>query len=316
MSYLKYNSINSISQLISSDGRPGGVDPQIDAETGEVLSPGLSSSHTSPLLFWSGHRKPFIRAWPGGKLLELVHEKSYPHLVSYEPPVRVAGDIKEFSHKSRLRLMRKFAQLDLSGKLPYFLTLTYDDIFDKDPRRWKRDLDVFGKRLLRAYPDAGAIWRIEFVKRKSGANKGNIAPHFHLFVWNVGPLGRFRPWLSNAWTEVTGGSEKHFRAGCRAETVRTANGVMNYASKYAAKVDRIEGFSIGRRWGVIGRQNVPFADPVIITLAQEDLYQVQRWVWRSTGLRPHDVRGKRTFAFATASFWVEKVANYFDLVPF
>jgi hypothetical protein len=50
---------------------------------------------------------------------------------------------------------------------------------------WKNHLELFFKRLKRRFPQSCAIWKLEFQTRKSGANQGKIAPHFHLLLWGV-----------------------------------------------------------------------------------------------------------------------------------
>jgi hypothetical protein len=136
------------------------------------------------------------------------------------------------------------------GLLPLFLTLTYPGSFSPDPGVWKRDLDVFIKRLRRAYPDAALIWKLEPQKRG--------APHFHLLLFGVEHIPY--TWLRRAWFEVVGsGDEKHLLAGTRVERVKSWRGVMSYAAKYLGKVEAAADWPdyVGRWWGVSGRKLLP-----------------------------------------------------------
>ena len=163
-----------------------------------------------------------------------------------------------FSKKSRKRLMETLAKTKRHVK-PLFVTLTYPDEFSDDKRDWKRDIDTFGKRFLRRFPRGAFVWRMELKERKTGVNAGRVAPHFHLLVWGVVP-SRLRRWVSRSWFEVVGsGDERHLRAGTSVERIRSARGVMAYASKYISKVDEAHSSDVGRHWGIIGRDNVPFS---------------------------------------------------------
>jgi len=103
------------------------------------------------------------------------------------------GEIKEFSKGARRRALRLVASLRRDIR-PTFLTMTYPDLFNTDPRQWKRDLESFFKRVLRRWPAAVIFWKMEPKERKTGQNKGNIAPHFHLLIYNVPGLTCFIGW--------------------------------------------------------------------------------------------------------------------------
>ncbi|MGA3145275.1 MAG: hypothetical protein ABSF10_19925 [Verrucomicrobiota bacterium] len=67
--------------------------------------------------------------------------------------------------------------------LPVFVTLTYPDDFPVTPERWRRDLAALWRRIKRQWPEAAAIWKKEFKRRKSGVNAGKVAPHYHKLLW-------------------------------------------------------------------------------------------------------------------------------------
>jgi hypothetical protein len=75
-------------------------------------------------------------------------------------------------------------QLDAS-LVPLFVTLTYPDSFPTYHEEFKTHLDLLGQRIRRRWPEAFIVWKLEFKERQSGANKGKVAPHYHLFVYGV-----------------------------------------------------------------------------------------------------------------------------------
>lgn len=217
------------------------------------------------------------------------------------------GEVIGFSSASRRRLMRLIASLERPAR-PVFVTLTYPDVFPDELGKWKRDIDVFGKRLARKYGEAGFIWRIEFKERKSGESKGAIAPHFHLLVFGVG-YRDLLGWVSNAWWKVVGsGSGDHLRVGTRVERIHSWGGIMRYVGKYIAKVDEYpEGWS-GRAWGVIGRKNLPWAVEVVIALTQIEATKLIR-----LGRKMIKAKG-RSFTYGLT--WIVSAERVLDYLEF
>lgn len=218
------------------------------------------------------------------------------------------GAVTGFSSGARRRLMRTIASLERSER-PVFVTLTYPDLFVDDIEKWKRDLDVFGKRLSRQIPDAGFVWRIEFKERLSGAGEGNVAPHFHLLVYNAS-YRVLLDWVAGAWWNVVASEdEDHLRAGTSVEKIRSFGGVMRYVGKYIAKEDVYPDFWHGKAWGVVGRGNLPWAVEVIIDLTAEQsikLVRLGRKMIKATG---------RSFVFGLA--WIvsaERVLDYLEFI--
>lgn len=180
------------------------------------------------------------------------------------PSGSVRGSISGFSVASRGRLIRRLLGLswgDLIGgkraKRPrgLFVTLTYPDIFPEAFERWKRDLDTFSKRVGRKWPGLSLLWKMEMKPRKTGVNRGEFAPHFHMigYIADGVDLAVFRAWVSRAWYEVVGsGDEKHLRAGTQVKRVYgTVAKLMAYCAKYLAKEFDCEQ-ETGRVWGEIG----------------------------------------------------------------
>ena len=175
------------------------------------------------------------------------------------------GEVTGFSSSSRRRLMRLIASIERQER-PVFVTLTYPDVFPPGQDVWKRDIDTFGKRVARRFPSAGFIWRIEFKVRLSGLSVGQLAPHFHLLVYNVHSASLLKM-VSAAWWGVVGsGDDDHLRAGTRVERIFSLGGIMRYVGKYIAKEDDYPEGWTGRVWGVVGRKHLPWAVEVVISL--------------------------------------------------
>jgi hypothetical protein len=76
--------------------------------------------------------------------------------------------------------------------VPIFVTLTYPDNFPPYREDYNGHLEAFCDRIQRRWPAAAIIWKLEFKARKSGKNKGKIAPHYHLFLFGVPWRFRFK----------------------------------------------------------------------------------------------------------------------------
>jgi hypothetical protein len=211
-------------------------------------------------------------------------------------PMKGGGRRKEckgFSESSRRRLIQKMAKWNLNGLYLYFVTLTYPRLYASDPKIWKRDLDVFEKRLKRKYPDLiGACWKEEFQQRG--------APHFHLILATSKPcknLALFRQQIAEMWAEIvadgyklSGGDmtayapeqEKHRKAGTGVEAVQGRKQLMAYVCKYLGKTDQNNvpnGW--GRTWGFrdINGQ-LDFSPVEVVELDCCEAVQLKRYIRR------------------------------------
>ncbi len=217
------------------------------------------------------------------------------------------GIVTGFSSASRRRLMRLIASLEREAR-PIFVTMTYPDIFPDDLARWKRDIDVFGKRMARMYPQAGFLWRVEFKERKSGVSAGKMAPHFHLLVFGVG-YRDLLGWVPMAWWSVVGsGDSDHLKVGTRVERIYSWGGIMRYVGKYIAKTDGYPDGWRGRAWGVIGRANLPWAVEVVIGLTQEESIKLVR-----LGRKMIGARGR---SFNHGLTWIVNAERVLDYLEF
>jgi hypothetical protein len=197
-----------------------------------------------------------------------------------EPPPR--AEITCFSSQSRQRLRLALARVDQGkGGKAVFCTLTYPNLFPLDAATFKRHLDIFGKRFLRAYPNAGFFWKLEFQKRG--------APHFHPMIFGLHlqektrALSRFREWLAETWFEVVNsGDSKHLAAGTSAEVMRSSVAILRYCAGYVSKSDQtLVGVKVGRYWGIVGRSRIPFGNAQSVPLSPAEHRLIRRTMVRS-----------------------------------
>jgi hypothetical protein len=257
----------------------------------------------------------------------LIRIDGIPGWQEYENEKRSKrGAVSGFSCKSRSRMLALVSSLNAKIH-PVFVTLTYPLLWDNDPLAWKSDLDTFGKWLLRKYPGASFVWKLEPQKRG--------APHFHLLVYGV----PFLPWqdLAVRWAEIVNAcklpksypTEKgkygahlfhewirnsvenydvsdHLKAGVKVEAIRSRNGVMCYCSKrYMGKECALpEGWEkVGRFWGVVGRKNLPRSQVLAVAISREAFAKVRRTARRWFAAKGLIRRGGGALTLFTASHW-------------
>lgn len=158
----------------------------------------------------------------------------------------------------------------------FFTTLTARD-WSPDRAEWKRLLFAFRRRLFRAWPVMGVIWRLEFQERG--------APHFHLVVIFKTSVSYFdySRWVRLAWQGVLGID----LAITAVDSIWRGRGLMAYVSKYMAKTQATER-ETGRVWGVWGLLPktvlaiVVFSSPAALVEFQR---RVRRWGRQSRFLR-------------------------------
>ncbi len=191
------------------------------------------------------------------------------------------GRIKEFSRKSRQRILRLLSTIDMSKIIgrPIFLTLTYPATYSNDYKDWKRDINVFFKRLYRFNPYLSAIWKLEFQKRG--------APHYHIMIFNTDPFRRYinhkalSTLIALYWYEIVGSNdEKHLKAGINYQPVSTYKAVRGYISKYVAKEATEEEAEImhkfvGRYYGTHNKEALPITE-IIVELTPKEFFYLRR----------------------------------------
>lgn len=114
------------------------------------------------------------------------------------------GDVTVFTKQSRLRLLRKLAELSPPAIDGFrirvtFLTLTARAYYH--PMEFKRLMRAFLKRLGRKAPRLAAVWRLEYQERG--------APHVHLILYNAPYVDKV--WIQESWGEVIGQSKPFTR---------------------------------------------------------------------------------------------------------
>lgn len=191
-------------------------------------------------------------------------------------------NIHGFSSQSRHAMIEFLAKIVDSPDL--FVTLTYsDDIAEDWYLTLRENFEAFRKRLEYHYEGIRAMWRVEFVPRKSGKLTGMFIPHLHLLVWLPDGVSQARKekilqddgalWRT-AWHEITGSNNsEHLRLyGCKVEEIKSRKHAYAYCSKYLAK-ETMEDIEFGRRWGRIGK----FEQPAFTTeLTQREYFQFKR----------------------------------------
>lgn len=179
------------------------------------------------------------------------------------------GQVRGFSKASRKRLIEKMAAIRQPGKMT-FLTLTYPDAFPIGcVADWKADQEAFFMALRRRVPDVRAIWRMELNDRKSGENRGLIAPHWHLMAFTAAEIPPdVLDELRKDWHRIAGNAdENHLEHGFHTAPVRSRRHAMAYVSKYIAKGEG-DRYAVGRRWGMIGSFDTSPSQEVFITAAE------------------------------------------------
>jgi len=192
------------------------------------------------------------------------------------------GRICSFSRKSRKRLLELTARLrkDVVGM---FLTFTYrGEVSHVDA---KKHLDLMLRWLKRKLPSSAFIWRMEYQRR------GVI--HFHVLQLGTRRVSRsVFDGITVHWQKVT--CDESYPD---IKTIHNKRHVMRYVSKYLAKSEQAvtpaafcedvaadsvseaasaadAGFIyvpysekrefVGRFWGVVNRDKLPFADKTIV----------------------------------------------------
>lgn len=272
-----------------------------EIELGKVLP--LSTAHIRPFSGSDDSKRPVIQYVQGASLLRSNKNRPCPAVGG-----GARGGIKGFSKQSRKRLLELIACVQREAELPCFVTLTYPEYYP-DVFKAKRDLKVFNQRLMRRFPSAGAIWKLEPQQRG--------APHFHLLVWGVHQVDLFS-WVVNNWYEIAGnGDVNHlrFHAGLIPGTqkcvqkVRSWRGVWSYAAKYLGKTFEVAEWGnlwTGRFWGVLARENIPFGEVQEIEVPYREVVQVMRYQRRFMNIRTGKDKNSMK-CFCDVDQWINRI---------
>lgn len=185
--------------------------------------------------------------------------------------------VHAFSRAARKRLLDNFNKLSrkmVVGDRVAFITLTYGDDAPVNPEQWKRDFHTLRKRMDRneKWGHHSAVWRMEVKPRQSGTMAGQPVAHFHLVVFGLGRGRPVRPstlkrelldWLPDAWSEISGAS----REGTDIQIESKVKRIFRYLSKYVSKVEKDTGCEmpegVGRLWGYLHRDRLPWSVMVV-----------------------------------------------------
>jgi hypothetical protein len=166
-----------------------------------------------------------------------------------------------FGGKPRKRMLEAFNAWRIPKTTIFFLHLTYPSEFPLDWRVWKHDLDKWKRRLLRRFPTAQGIWKLELQRRG--------APHYHMLIAfdEFVSIEDMREWNDKAWADIAHRNDQyHGEFACRVEFCFSVRHAMNYAAKYCTKPgdvpvfedddELVEGLfpaTMGRHWGKVGK---------------------------------------------------------------
>ena len=261
---------------------------------------GLSSPHTGPhegQVRREGDVPPTARpnskaadvsSAVGGALSTLSFEEGIPGDLPSPRPRRGGGPrgtVRNFSRASRLRLLRRQAQIDrtavrASKVKSFFATCDYGETWPEDPAVWKAHLKALYKRLRRKFGEFAGFWRLGVQRRG--------APHFHLLLYappSFGKLKEVRAFVATAWHEIVGDvSEGHLRAGTCVDQLRTWKS-MDRGGRYIAKEEEFPaGVATGRTWGVWGKDMLPVRWETV-RVGLEDGFRIRRIFRKLAGKR-------------------------------
>lgn len=214
------------------------------------------------------HRRPDSKKYPVSvDVYAGMMTATYPSIAPYQQAAHngVRGLVTVFSNRSRMRMFDAL-QKKTNYVRPLFLTLTYTDQSlhpTHATRPYKRDIDALCKRIQARWPDAGYIWRIEYLPRKSGRFTGRIVAHFHLIVDGITDdmahvRAAFGAWW---WSVTTDGRKTNPRPRVDVQVAKSRRHATYYVSKYVAKEPEENNIAdehqhnssgTGRHWAVGG----------------------------------------------------------------
>jgi len=165
------------------------------------------------------------------------------------------GKITIFTNQARKRMLERLAAMR-NCENGFFATLTYPGSFEYTAQQCKNHLILLRKRMQYYCPDVRVIWRMDRMERKSGASKGDFAPHYHLLIYGIdlSRLEKFRMWLHETWSEIANYHDRNvpmLRTECK--EIVSHKQAMSYAAKYMCEVDKDDDKGFGRYWGTFGK---------------------------------------------------------------
>lgn len=326
----------------------------------------LLSGHITDLPHLEGENREWageLQVWKDGSIAKVTHDTSYrptddyrhrerPHLPNVKGAGRRGGGIRgkvdsKFSRKARLRMLRETGKLDNRTR-PYFVTLTFRDEVYTGIDDAKKALENFRRNLMRRWPNAAALWRMELVRRQSGLHVGEYVPHFHLLIWpnivgkveDTGQIKRGKPvrsfkckpgflltraqykdfqqWVNDTWGTVASGNGLN-----QVKAVYDNRGVSNYVAKYVAKVDEESADDAaypddtGRLWGKWNEQNLPISEIVSLSLSSPQARGLMRLFRHWCGMDDADIPwGPSLHCHISPGWFLENLDRLLEAVTF
>lgn len=207
--------------------------------------------------------------------LEILDSTKKP--TTFLPSVHRRGEIKEFSRKSKRRMMLKLSKFNYDFyETKLFFTCTFHNIYPQTKSETKKYLLSLIKRIERIDKAVAMVWRVE--KQKRGA------PHFHFILcfpkfYNGKEKSELSKKLKISWGDLTFHINKY--AYTVASDVRELNSnikTFNYISKYSSKVDDEKtNYRLGRIWGIRG--NVKEFDEIQFEVSQYFADELKRLIF-------------------------------------
>lgn len=232
-----------------------------------------------------------------------------------EPQDTKRGTVSHWSRKSRANMAKTLAQLDYTpwmnlppGTMLGMVTLTLPgDWLTCAPTggHFKKHLQAFRRRWVRAIGEWSGIWKLEFQRRG--------APHFHLLMPVPAMVAGvpFEQWLSLTWADIVSHPNpleraKHERAGTGVDfgafNTTDPRRIAVYFQGHSAKtLDSKEyqhivpepwqepGAGPGRFWGYSGLERVEVA----VEIHEQDFYRARRIIRKVQRARQWDAALRR-----------------------
>jgi len=227
-----------------------------------------------------------------GELIEITY---LPKNREYRRPGK-RKPIAGFTPAARLRMLRMIAAVEWERvKKAVFITLTYPDAYiDRSMEQRTRDKYLFFRHMENYLgKEVGAVWRLEWERRKSGARIGTNACHVHVIVFGVSFIEKD---IVRSWWRSVLSAEGPLMTWI--DQVKGGRKVAMYVAKYCGKkadgsaLDNASYLnSVGRHWGVrrkhlvpfCTRWVIPFLTPADIQLAENFGCSVFRYFTRNAG---------------------------------
>lgn len=190
------------------------------------------------------------------------------------------------------------------------MTATYTCGLEPQLQDMGPDVKVYRRERMRKNGKVTSVqyWRIDGVPHLSNETKELAAKWRGQVPESRNTTEELRAWFSVTWAEIVGSDDpRHLVAGTRVEVVKSVRGVFAYASKYLAKREddpAAEYESIGRCWGILGREHLPWAIVVAMQLEREQAVRLRRAATRYlTTARRISGKGGRFKCRSLGLFW-------------